>query len=144
MTTSFHKEQLMLEPLLAWLKQVGRINDETHVATELPWFGRRVDVATLTKTKRTAAYELKLSGLRRALEQASYNRVAFDRSYVVTGSLPRAENVRLAADHGIGIIVIRGETVKEVLFSPPRLAIPELRARLLSQLRVVNRSDSIV
>jgi hypothetical protein len=128
-------ERMLLEPLLAWLRSTRRINPETRVAVELPWFGRRVDLATLTKTRRTAAYELKLGGLRRALEQASYNRVAFNRSYVVTGSLPRRENMELAAEHGIGIIVIRGGLVREILDSPSARTMPELRSRLLRQLR---------
>jgi hypothetical protein len=128
-------EARLLAPLLQWLKRMRRINDDTHVALELAWFGRRVDLATLTRTRRTVAYELKLGGLRRALEQASYNRLAFDRSYVVTDSVPRAGNLALAAEHGIGIIVIRGNEIQHLLESPVCPPAPELRGRLLRQLR---------
>src|SRR4051812_3179939 len=99
-------ERRMLRPLLLWLSKTRRIAPDTHLALELSWFGRRIDLATLTCTRRTVAYELKLGSLGRALEQASYNRLAFDRSYVVTESLPRPENLALAADFGIGLIVV--------------------------------------
>jgi hypothetical protein len=125
----------MLGPLLSWLSHTGRINRDTHVAFELAWFGRRVDVATITRTRRTAAYELKLGSLGRALEQASYNRLAFDRSYVVTESVPRAENLALAAECGVGLIVIRDSEVRHLLDSPRRRPAPELRGRLLNHLR---------
>jgi hypothetical protein len=105
------------------------------VAFELAWFGRRIDLATLTRARRTVAYELKLRGLRRALEQASYNRLAFDRSYVVTESVPRAANVELAAKHGIGLIIIRGGDISYLVDSPLHKPRPEVRARLLDQLR---------
>src|SRR5438128_7516393 len=75
-------EGRMLRPLLAWLNGTRRITPDTHVALELSWFGRRVDVATLTRSRRAVAYELKLGSLGRALEQAVYNRISFDRSYV--------------------------------------------------------------
>jgi hypothetical protein len=136
---SLNGEARLLEPLLTWLMRTRRINSDSRVLVELPWFGRRIDLATITSTRRTTAYELKLTGLRRALEQASYNRLAFDRSYVVTGSNPRAENIELAAAHGIGIIVVRGDTVQMILRSPSSRSTSELRARLLEQLRTAKQ-----
>jgi hypothetical protein len=136
-------EARLLDPLLEWLRQTRRINADTRVAFELPWFGRRVDLATLTRTRRAAAYELKLDSLGRALEQASYNRLAFDRSYVVTGSVPRAENLALAAEQGIGLIVVRGGVISHLLDSPLRKPTPEVRERLLNQLRLVGRLDGV-
>lgn len=128
-------EARLLAPLLAWLARTRRINGGTHVALELAWFGRRIDLATLTRSRRTVAYELKLGGLGRALQQASYNRVYFDRSYVVTGSMPRAENIALAARHGIGLIVVRDDEVRLLLDSPVQAPAPQIRARLLTSLR---------
>jgi hypothetical protein len=128
-------ESKLLRPLLDWLQRRGRIGVDARIAAELPWFGRRVDVATMTRTLRTAAYELKLGGLGRAMEQASYNRVAFDRSYIVTGAVPRQKNITLAGDHGIGIIVVRDDAVVEILRSPHQRPTPELRKRLLLSLR---------
>jgi hypothetical protein len=130
-------EARLLDPLLTWLRQTRRINANSRLAFELPWFGRRVDVATLTQTRRTVAYELKLGSLGRALEQASYNRLAFDRSYVVTESVPRVENFELAAAQGIGLIIVRDDTVAHLLDSPLDRPAPELRERLLAQLRRV-------
>ena len=86
-------EARLLAPLLAWLRRTRRVNGQTQIAYELVWFGRRVDVATLSISRRASAYELKIGGLGRALEQASYNRLAFDRSYVVTNSMPREANL---------------------------------------------------
>ena len=129
-------EARLLAPLISWLARTRRINRDTRVALELAWLGRHVDVATLTQSRRTAAYELKLRGLGRALEQAAYNRLAFDRSYVVTESLPRADNIALATEHGIGLIIVHSGRVEHLVDSPRRAAVPELRSRLLTQLRL--------
>src|SRR5437868_6969727 len=86
-------EGRLLEPLMEWLFRTRRINAKSRIAVELPWLGRRVDLATLTTTGRTAAYELKLGSLGRALEQAAYNRLSFDRSFVVTAGKPRPANL---------------------------------------------------
>jgi len=126
-------ENRLLLPLLRWLVDSRRINGQSRLAFELPWLGRRVDLATLTSTRRAAAYELKLGSVGRALEQATYNRSAFDRSYVVTGSMPRAANLTLAAEYGIGIILVRDRRVSRILESPQLPPAPELRARLLSK-----------
>jgi hypothetical protein len=125
------------------LARTRRIHPDTQVAFELPWFGRRIDLATLTRSRRTSAYELKLTGLNRALEQASYNRLAFDRSYVVTPSIPRSRNVELAKEHGIGLIVVRDDHVLQFLDSPLDRGEPELRARLLMKLRSVGRVHDV-
>ena len=127
-------EARMLRPLMAWLAQTRRITRNTHIAMELAWFGRHIDLATLTRAGRTVAYELKLGSLGRALQQASYNRLAFDRSYVVTESVPKGENLALAAEWGIGLIVVREDKARLLLDSPVRRS-TELHGRLLAQLR---------
>ena len=133
-TANSEGENRLLLPLLRWLVDSRRINADSRIAFELPWLGRRVDLATLTSTRRAAAYELKLGSLGRALEQATYNRLAFDRSYVVTSSMPRPENLELAAEHGIGLILVRDRLVRLILESPQLPPAPELRPRLLSKL----------
>lgn len=140
---SLKGEARLLRPLVQWLRERRRVNTDTHIALELAWLGRHIDVATLTRSRRTVAYELKLASLGRALEQASYNRLAFDRSYVVTESFPRRANIQLAAAYGIGLIVIRGGDVRLVLGSPIQRPVPELRARLLSQLRSAECVDCV-
>ena len=50
----------MLGPLLCWLRRSGRLRDGSAVATELPWCGRRVDLATVSKSGVATAYELKI------------------------------------------------------------------------------------
>ena len=72
-------EAHMEQPLLEWLERMGRIRPGTIVMRELFWFGRRIDLVTLTRSGRATAYELKLRHNKRAVQQASYNRLAFDR-----------------------------------------------------------------
>lgn len=136
-------EKRLLLPLLRWLVNSRRINADTRIALELPWLGRRIDLATLTSTRRAAAYELKLGSLGRALEQATYNRSAFDRSYVVTSSMPRPENLALAATHGIGVIVVQDQTIRRLLESPAMAPAPQLRPRLLSQFSSLRAARSV-
>jgi hypothetical protein len=136
-------EARLLAPLLTWLRRTRRVNVQTEIAYELAWFGRRVDVATLSSSLRSAAYELKIGSLGRALEQASYNRLAFDRSFVVTNAVPRTENLALAAEHAIGLIVVRGDNVRQVLQSPLIAPDPVLRARLLARFRDLRGSRRV-
>lgn len=136
-------EARLIRPLVQWLRERRRVNTGTHIALELAWFGRHVDVATLTRSRRAVAYELKLGSLGRALEQAFFNRMAFDRSYVVTNSFPRHANVQLASAHGIGLIVIRGWDVRLVLDSPLQRPAPHVRARLLNRLRLAECVDRV-
>jgi len=127
----------MLLPLINWLYLRQRIRAGTLVRTEFPWFGRHVDLVTLTESRLATAYELKLGALGRALEQASLNRLAFDRSYVVTASKPRPENLDLAAATGIGIIMVRKHKVEQVLQSPRIGRDPLVRKRLLEAIRKI-------
>lgn len=136
-------EARLLPPLLAWLRRTRRVNGRTEIAYELAWFGRRVDVATLSSSLRSAAYELKIGSLGRALEQACYNRLAFDRSFVVINAVPRRENLILAAEHAIGLIVVQGDKVRQVLQSPLIPPDPVLRARLLAQFRDLRGSRGV-
>jgi len=136
-------ENRLLLPLVRWLIRSRRINPESRMALEFPWLGRRIDLATLTSTRRASAYELKLNGLGRAMEQAAYNRLAFDRSYVVTASTPRAENLALAAEHGIGVIVVHDEQTRCLLESPLLPPVPELRPSLLAKFAAIGRAIDV-
>ena len=132
-----HGERVLLSPLIAWLNKRGRIRADTVFVEELPWFGRRVDVATLTATRRATAYELKLGDNRRAIEQAAYNALSFDRSFVVTATMPTRELIELATDHAVGVIVISSPSAEPVLVLEP-LSQPingSVRQRLLAAIR---------
>ena len=90
----------MLErPLLEWLKAKGWLREDTIVSRELPWMGRRVDLAILTRSGRTTAYELKI-------RDNSYNRSGCGRIYRsrngddVTGKAKRASKLRSIAIGG--------------------------------------------
>jgi len=138
------REELMLPVLIRWLKKMHRISDGTLVAYELPWLGRRVDLVTMTKRESVTAYELKRRHIQRAIEQAAANRLAFDRSYIVSGSFPNPANIRTAAEAGIGLLVLKGDEVVLVLGSPRRAGHSLVRRRLINRVRERSASNGHV
>lgn len=130
------REEQLEQPLLDWLRRTGRIREDTIILRELPWQGRRVDLATLTRSGRLTAYELKLNGSKRAFVQASYNSASFDRSYVVTASRPVERNMAAARKAPIGIILIsKSESPQLIAPCGMRAPNPLLRNRLLRKMR---------
>ena len=130
-------ERRLERPLLEWLRRSRRVREDTLVVRELPWHGRRVDLATLTRSGRTTSYELKLNGMLRALQQANYNRVAFDRSYVVTAAEPGEANRCRAREAGVGVIVVRKDGCLHIVEEPSRESPtrPIVRRRLVGAIR---------
>ncbi|WP_222127564.1 hypothetical protein, partial [Brevibacterium casei] len=53
------EEERLLNPFINYLVRTNRINSKTIVRHELPWNGRRIDLATLSQSLSTTAYELK-------------------------------------------------------------------------------------
>ena len=105
-------EARLVDPLLEWLQQRRRLRVDTIILHEFPWYGRRIDLVTLTCSGTATAYELKLNNNRRAIQQAGYNKLVFHRSYVVTLSEPTMENLKHARDFGVGFIVfVNGEKI---------------------------------
>ena len=87
-------------------------------------------MVTRTRDGSITSYEFKLGAFGRVLEQAIYNRLSFDRSYVVVAATPRRENFQLSERYGVGIILVDQLEVRCLLQSPVRRAEPALRARL--------------
>lgn len=130
------REEQLEQPLLDWLRRTGRIREDTIIIRELPWQGRRIDLATLTRSGRLTAYELKLNGSKRAFLQASYNSASFDRSYVVTASNPVERNMAVAREATIGIILISKDGNPRLIAScSMKGPNPLLRRRLLQRFR---------
>lgn len=102
-------EQEMMQPLIDWLRRTRRAPRGTEIRFELPWRGRRVDLAVLTRSGSLSAFELKYGGFSRVLEQAIYNRLAFDRSWIVVRARPKPENLADAVAHGIGVLQVTDE-----------------------------------
>lgn len=129
-------EEALLAPLVTWLASRRWIRFDSRLVTELPWNGRRIDVATLTRTGVSTAYELKLSDTRRALQQASLNGMSFDRSFVVTTSKTSPSNIDQAASLGIGVIHVRPATGEvDLMLRPAQQVIdPVVRSRLRAKL----------
>lgn len=133
--TDRRKENWLVAVFLEWLKRHESLGSKVIVVREFPWFGRRVDIAMLAESGRTTAYELKMRNNGRAIQQAAYNRLAFDRSYVVTASEPSPESCRHAEEAGVGLIVVREDKPTVIMESPSRGAIGPLRRRLAATLR---------
>lgn len=136
-----HGEQALLPSLLRWLVATGRLRSQTRVAYEVPWLGRRIDVALVTGRGMTSAFELKIGRLQRVLEQAAYNRASFHRSWVVTGNRPKSEGLRWARELGVGLIVVQGEGVTPLLVPavrrPHSAALARLRAAILVRAAII-------
>jgi len=122
----------LLLPLLGWLSARRQIRENSILVEEFPWHGRRVDLAVLTASGRTAAFELKLAHNRRALEQSYLNGVSFDRSYLVTATRPAPSNLQQAANFGLGIIYVSPAHNDVSLVVPSRAAKihPQVRQKL--------------
>lgn len=133
--TESNGEARLVNPLLEWLQQRRRVRSDTIILREFPWFGRRVDLVTFTCSGTATAYELKLKNNKRGIQQASYNKLVFDRSYVVTLSEPTTENMKHARDLGVGFIVFNNESVRLVQESSPAPVHGALRRRLLRTIK---------
>lgn len=114
------REAEMLEPLRKWLKKIGWIRDDSVLVEEFPLMGRRVDLATLTSTGRSTAYELKLYKNLEAIVQATRNSFLFDRSFVVTATRPSYTTIETAKQLRIGILLLRNNQI-EIVERAPRL-----------------------
>lgn len=126
----------MLPRLVLWLRRLRWIDERAILVQELPVNGRRVDLAVLSASGRLSAFELKLKGSARVLEQASYNRLSFDRSWAVVGAVPLPANVEVARAHGIGLLVISGDRPPLVVVRPSAPSVqPEMRRKVASRMR---------
>jgi hypothetical protein len=132
---------VLAAPLLRWLRSKQRLRMDTEVFMEFPWAGRRVDIVTLSRGLRSAAFELKLRASGRALEQALYNRGAFDRSYIVVDQVPGPRLLSQAEAHGVGVIHINEGVVRLLVESPLQRSSEPIRTRLLRSLRTREAVD---
>ncbi len=134
---STRTEGELLPPLLNWLSARRQIRDGSVLATELPWHGRRVDLAILNSSGGCAAFELKLSHNRRVMEQSYLNGTSFDRSYLVTGTRPSSVKMEAASQLGLGVIHVDLDCGKVALLRPaPRSPVhPVVRRRLRDAIR---------
>lgn len=137
-TTRNAEEAALLPPLLEMLASRRWINESTIIHNEFAWNGRRVDVALLGKRNRTAAFELKLGSFGRALEQAMYNRLSFDRSWIVIDGMPKPVSLDYASVNGVGVIVVT-DRPRVVLRAGLQTISPVVAKRLSAQLKVARQ-----
>lgn len=123
-------ERRLQDPLLQFLLERRWVRSDTLIVHELPWHGRRVDMVTRTRTGSLTSYEFKLGSFGRALEQALYNRMSFDRSYIVIDGMPRPTNLALSELYSVGVIMVAESQATCLLKSPARRANSPLRNRL--------------
>lgn len=129
-------ESALLPPLMRWLVATGRVGSQTVVAQEVPWLGRRVDLALLNGRGVTTAFELKIGRIQRVIEQAAYNRASFHRSWIVTGNQPREDGIRWATQLGVGLIVIRKDLVSPLVIADKQSPHAEALKRLRSAISI--------
>jgi len=123
-------ERRLEEPLLRFLTRHSWIQPDTLVVHELPWHGRHVDMVIRTSVGCLTSFEFKLAAFGRVLEQAIYNRLSFDQSYVVVAAVPRPYNLALSEQHHVGVILVSESKTTCLLQSPARRADATLRDRL--------------
>ena len=111
-------EASLLPALFDWLVATGRLGTQTTVAYEVPWMGRRVDLALLTRKGIVLPLQLKVGSLQRAIEQATYNQASFHRSWIVTPNSPQPSGLEWARSMGVGIIVIKDGKVAVAAAAP--------------------------
>ena len=135
----------MLEPLLQWLQRNRWIRQDSIVAPEFSWSGRRVDLATLTRSGVSSAYELKLSDTRRVLYQAALNAVSFDRSFIVTASQPSFDNLEQARLLGLGVLVMNRQAGRiTTVLTPITQSVNVIaRRRLQVQIRTMSERSRV-
>lgn len=131
------KEGELLRPLLDWLAARRQIRPGALLATELPWHGRRIDLAILNSSGSCSAFELKLSHNRRVIEQSYLNGASFDRSYLVTGTRPNRLNMEAASQLGLGVVHVDLDRGSIALLHPAHRSPvhPLVRRRLRETIR---------
>jgi len=131
-STPTRSESELVEPLICWLRARRQLRDDALLVEEFPWHGRRVDLALLTASGVSSAYELKLAHNRRVIEQSYLNTVSFDRTYLVTATRLMEPLFKQAATLGVGIIHVSLSTgrVSQLLASRRATIHPELRRKL--------------
>ncbi|MDJ0459826.1 hypothetical protein PUN71_021695 [Arthrobacter sp. NQ7] len=123
------EEKELLTPLLNMMRSRGWINENSLVLSEMPLNGRRADLATLTKSGIASAYEMKMGSFHRVLEQAMYNRLSFDRSWIVVNHRPTPKNLEQARENGIGVIVL-DDKMSILLWASRQPVSPVIRAKI--------------
>lgn len=137
-----HGEGWMLPPLINALRRRGWARSGSRLAPELPINGRRVDLASLTRSGTMSAFELKLGDYGRVIEQAAYNSLSFDRSWIVVDRVPPSGRLELASALGVGVIVIVSASDMRVVGRPRAMFDPHMRAR--TKMRLMNWGSTIV
>jgi len=135
---------VLMEPLLAWLTATQRLRVQGNIFIEFPWAGRRVDLVTVGKRLTTSAFELKLGRIGRVLEQAIYNRAAFDRSYIVIAHVPGEQALMEAKQCGVGVLIVQSGAVRLMLDSPLARPGRVVRGRLLRSLGTRSPLESAI
>lgn len=134
-------ESKMMPHLVDWLRRSRWLREDSLLVREFPIHGRRADLVTMTRSGVISSFELKLGGFGRVLEQAVYNKYSVDRSWMVLGSTPRAQNLQEAQRFGVGIIVVRDSIPRVVLRPGGRDCDKQARIRVEAKLVGIGESS---
>ena len=122
-------EGAMLKPLIGWLQARRWIRTDTIIAPEFSWSGRRIDLATFTRSGVSTSYELKVANFGKVLYQSSLNCHVFDKNYIVVPTPPSDENLAHAHQLGIGVLVVSFPTENVKIELTPNTQTIEPRIR---------------
>ena len=121
-------EHTLLRPTLLGLLRLRWLNQMSRADTEVPWRGKRIDLAFLSPQPEigAVAIELKVDGTGRAITQAALNRYVTDSSWVATWTSPSRRLLDHAAVEGVGMLLIASRGVYPLLY--PRRGAPHTDA----------------
>lgn len=128
-------EEAMYEPLYAWLRESGRVDNSTLVVRDVPWLGRWIDLSTLSAEGTAIAYECKLSKTLDVIDQASKNAFSYHRSWIVIAALPRQRNLDLATQCRVGVLHLSGGRLAVLRDAPPCNPDADVAERLAERIR---------
>jgi hypothetical protein len=101
--------------VLSLLSSEWGLGSDALLAEEVSLHGRLVDLAIMTPSGRTVAFEFKIQATKRAFEQAALNRMSFWESYAVLGVRPTQKNLQLAVALGIGVLCVGADSARLVI-----------------------------
>ena len=116
-------ESVLMRPTLLGLLRHRWLNQMSLAGTEIRWHQKRIDLAFMSPRASIGpvAIELKVDSPRRAIKQASLNRLLTPSSWVALGTVPARRTIVEAERAGVGLLVVLDSGVYPLVF-PTRIA----------------------
>lgn len=112
-----------MRPTLLGLLRLRWLNQMSLAGAEIVWHQKHIDLAFMSPQQSIGpvAIELKVDSPRRAIEQASLNRLLTPSSWVALGTVPTRRTIVEAETAGVGVLVVLDAGVYPLVF-PIRIA----------------------